>query len=229
MLFSEESQRLQDAIGTLKQELNKKREIYNSSKWSLKSKQDELEKKKSKIVDLEKNENLQRRALNVLNDISAVYEQFSIRKKIEVVLSEIMKGLFEDDNLNFTFFRKINRNQQEIYIYKIENREGQDYLIPIQNTAGGLKDVVDLIMRVLILQRCPKNQRILFLDEPLKNLSRDLRTRFFLFFKNLCEQFNIQIIMISHEPEYIDEIEQIHQFYIEDGKTKVKSESRTDS
>lgn len=190
---------------------------------------EDYKKLQSSIKTLGEELRIKKLGIDSLNDISKIYEQFSIRRKIEAVITNIIRVLFCQDNFKFAIQRKTIRNQQEVELLKSENRDGFEYFTPLANNAGGINDIVDIIIRVLVIQTFPENRRLLILDEPLKNLSKELRPRFFDFFRKLCDEFKIQYILVTHEDEYMGDSEMRYHFSYDGNKTVVECESSTNS
>jgi ABC-type lipoprotein export system ATPase subunit len=146
-------------------------------------------------------------SITSMSEISKFYEQHSIRKEIEDILCKVIGTIYSETDMKYKFLKKYVKNQHEVTIWKLEKDiDGMEYLIPIKNTSGGNRDIIDILIRVLVIKQFPENQRILLCDEPMKDLSKDLREAFFGFLKILTKSFGIQFIMITHEDEYIGEV-----------------------
>lgn len=166
--------------------------------------QDSYDNKITQVESLKENVDIKQKAILFLNEVSKFYEDSSIRREIEKVIEEVLESIYRQKGKRYKFVKKYVKKQHEIQIYKVETSEaGTEHLIPISNTEGGGRDIVDIIIRMLVLKTFPENQRVLELDEPMKNLDKELRNSFFVFFKKLAENFKIQIIMNTHEDEYI--------------------------
>ena len=69
----------------------------------------------------------------------------------------------------------------------------------IFSLGGGILDLVSFLCRVVVLVSFyPANARVLRLDEPFKNLSVEYRPSTASLIEALSEQFNIQLIMVTH-------------------------------
>lgn len=70
----------------------------------------------------------------------------------------------------------------------------------IFSSGGGVLDIVSFLCRiVVIVSFYPVSSRVLKLDEPFKNLSAEYREKAALLIEKLCSDFNIQLIMVTHE------------------------------
>ena len=221
---SEFQERLLEAIGERKEEMEFSKREYDRMLGKVESQTEILNKKRKTLEENQKSLEVQDEALEALNAISKLSEEHSIRRHIERILKDVSKTLFGEDTFEFRFIRRKLRNQQEVHIYKVQTKDGESYQIPISATAGGSRDIVDALIRILVLKNFPEDKRVLVLDEPMKNLSKDLQRDFFSFIARLCREFKIQIIMITHEPEYIEAIENNISFQ-HDGNRTIVNES----
>lgn len=215
--------RLRAAVYSLKERRDRAEEEYKTSKFRYNGKvKDANEAAASYKAKKEMNE-IREESIDILNSIAGLYEKHSIRRRLELILQKISECIFGQSDFRFKFIKKTIRNQQELHIYKVKRKSDQDFLIPISNVGGGANDIVDIVIRILLLKNFPEHQRTLFLDEPMKHLSKDLRVEFFKFVKGLCEDFKIQILMITHESEYSELLDKTFQF-THDGKTTTVKE-----
>jgi len=79
-----------------------------------------------------------------------------------------------------------------------------------KEVGGGVLDVISFCLRlglVLLKGYSP----ILILDEPFRYLSRDLRPKVRTLLERLSDELNVQIIMITHDPELVPESAAITQ------------------
>ncbi len=71
------------------------------------------------------------------------------------------------------------------------------------SSGGGILDIVSFLARVVVLTSFyRKDQRVLRLDEPFKNLSAQYRPKAVELLQRLSDTFDIQIIMVTHDPLY---------------------------
>ena len=212
-----------ERIKTLESQLDFKKDRYMKSKYSYEAKQSTILRKEAELDDLVKKIEIQGEAITVLNSMGDIFEQNSIRSKIEQIISQIVQVLFHEKDFQFRFVKKIKKNQQELYLETSRPDENNNiFFQDIDCVPGGHSDIIDIIIRILVLKGCNKEQRVLILDEPFKNISHNFRIKFFRFFKQLCEKFDIQLNLVSHETEYISEIDNSYKFTYDGVTTKVE-------
>ena len=215
--------KLRSAVNNLSARRDKAEEIYKTAKFRFIGKKEDAVKLAARYKDTKALNEIRKESIDVLNSVSSLYEKFSIRKKIETILKKISECVFGQSNFSFRFIKKTIRNQQELGIFKVKVVDGQEFLFPICDVEGGGCDIIDIIIRVLLLKNLPEHQRTLILDEPMKNLSKDLRSDFFQFVKKICQEFKIQLLMVTHEAEYYEDLDKIFQFTY-DGRTTTAEE-----
>lgn len=71
--------------------------------------------------------------------------------------------------------------------------------LPEDSSGGGVADVLGIVLQVILDQRGP-----FIIDEKTKQLSRDRILRLGHFLRDICEQMQIQMIILSHETELIE-------------------------
>ena len=83
--------------------------------------------------------------------------------------------------------------------------KGGAVLDPLSACGGGVVDIVSMSLRLcaVVGDGRQKNRRILVLDEPFKFLSVQYRPRASELLTQLAEQLDFQLIVVSHDPEFI--------------------------
>ena len=99
------------------------------------------------------------------------------------------------------------------------SRNGQQ-ISPLDASGGGVVDICSFALR-LSLWSLNKNRPVLLLDEPFKHLSRNLHGKALRMLKEVSRKLNVQIIMVSHNEEFVDEADRIIELVIEKGCTMV--------
>lgn len=80
-------------------------------------------------------------------------------------------------------------------------RDGYD-LDPMTSSGGGAIDIASFALR-LAVWTLGKSRPLFILDEPFRNLSLDLQSKAGLMLQELSRKLDIQVIMVSHNPEII--------------------------
>jgi DNA repair ATPase RecN len=81
-------------------------------------------------------------------------------------------------------------------------------LDPMDSNGGGLVDVMSLALRVACWSM-GRTRNVLFLDEPLKNVSVKYRPVVVDFMKGITKKLGLQMIMVTHDPEIISAADRV--------------------
>lgn len=142
-------------------------------------------------------------------------------RSMETIITDVMQQINDPDIASFNVRTIEKRNQLETYFTVTRIVDGieheQDILDCVE---GGGTDVAFLLIRLILLVNHPsKPRRILFADEPIKNLSHDRRDEFMSLLRKIAEEFDVQVIMTTHETSYIKGADCIIKFTKENGVT----------
>ncbi len=127
--------------------------------------------------------------------IKAQETQEAVKFHIEDIVNTAMNAVFPDEytfKLNFV----VRRNRTEADIILLEKSFEID---PLKSVGGGVADVLSIALRIVLLI-ISKKRRVLFLDEPLKNVDKDRKPIAFEMLKRLCSEMKIQVIAVTHDP-----------------------------
>lgn len=132
--------------------------------------------------------------------------QEELEYSISQIVSSAMSAVFDEPyEIKFHFIIKRGKTEVEIKFYK----EGLE--IDPMNTGGGVIDVAAFAIQIALwsLQN-PKTRPTLILDEPLKWLKGgELPDRGAAMIKQLSRALDLQIIMVSHSPELIENADKV--------------------
>lgn len=92
------------------------------------------------------------------------------------------------------FFKRRGKTEAEPVFY-----EGKHRTDPLEMGGGGLIDVAALALRVVsLVMRHPQRRKVLFLDEPFKNVHGDgNRERAAKLLEGLAAEFGFQVVMTT--------------------------------
>ncbi len=159
------------------------------------------------MEEIEKNISNKQEELKVIQDSSGYY------KKSQDILYEKSVGSLKkliDSALSFIFYDK----NYEIII-NLEDKRGaknlnfflkdldNDLEVSLKNGCGnGVRSVVSAILNLFVLVN--KGSKYLFLDEKYSYISSDYLENFFMFLKKICDDKDITIVIITHDPRFLD-------------------------
>ena len=159
----------------------------------------QLETNEIELIEIEKVQELFQTAIKIMYD--------NLSSKLGDIITEGISIVFPDAQCKFVIDFVERRNNVEADIF-IENSNGVK-CSPLFSGGGGLADFISLLLRItyIILS---KYENVLIADEPLKFVDRERIPEASLFIKKVCEDFNFQLLMISHIPEFIRECEVVY-------------------
>ena len=175
-------------------------------------------------------------------------QQNMLSARIEGTVTSGLRAVFQDNNLEFkltysetkTGAKKKTPEVRMSVLYT--GATGEPVSGNLQNSFGGGLSVVAAVLLniIVVLYMEPRVRPILFLDEPLKDLSpaydgqdsiaAGYRERMGDFLRSLVDNTDLQVILVSHEPEYARVADINHKLLGGIGKiTKVKTEVNASS
>ena len=166
----------------------------------------------------------------------ADFQQKEVIDKIEGIVTAGLQTVFSNKTLEFKLYYSMTKSgtkkkAPEITMAVFYDYAGQQVKGDIKNSfGGGLSVVVATLLRIIIVWLLSTKVRpILFLDETLKDLSPEYpdqdtvssgyRDRMAEFLHSLTQDTNIQIVMVSHEPNYSERADVDYRFHGSIGKS----------
>ena len=196
-------------------EASRKKFTYDTSKNLLKEYKEMLSKSlKDLPVAME--------AKAAVETMAMLYEEKSIRRDIEKLIDKVISSIYGNDGTHYRFVKKFQNAQHQLVIVQVKTSpDGKEFTIPMSNTEGGCRDIVDTIIRMLLIKTCPESDRVMLFDEPMKNLDYSKRNGAFAFFLELARIYKIQMNLISHESDYLSQVDSLITLTQTNNETKV--------
>jgi len=159
------------------------------------------------------------------NVVNAVLEltQSQIKEYIEDICTLALRTVFDDDyGVSVDFRTSGGRSEASIkLVYHGLETE-------MDSVGGGVLDVLGLALRFCLFSlRKERGLDCFVLDEPAKHLSSDLRRRLGILLKKFSEMFGVQMIVVSHDDQLIEQADKV--FYIRQINGCSVVESRTEN
>jgi len=188
---------------------------------SIKNYKAKLEQKKGYIHSLQKqvatfNSNLDtidnnmqyaEQALAITQEV-ARQTQSQIKLHIEDIISMALEYIL-DDPYKFELDFVVKRNKTECDIYFV--RDGKR-IKPIDQSGGGAVDIASFASRIA-LWSLGDTDNVLVFDEPFKFVSREYQLKVGELLKKLSDQLGLQILMVSHNSNFIQQSDNIIEIY----------------
>jgi DNA repair exonuclease SbcCD ATPase subunit len=147
----------------------------------------------------------------------ALETQEVLRIQIADVVQSALDTVFPDV-YKFSVEFEIKRGRTEC---KLVFKQGEFEVDILSSDGGGIVDIASLALRVAAWS-LGTSCNTLILDEPGKFVSRNLVGQFAEIIKELSDKLNLQVIMVSHVPELIENSDKVFKVELEKGVSHVK-------
>lgn len=128
--------------------------------------------------------------------------QSQLKFQIEDIVNLALETCFPNEytfQLRFT----IARGKTDAELVFLSQKTGRE-LDPMGCAGGGVVDLTCFALRIASFMLEQGIDDVIILDEPFKFISRDLQERASEVLKQLSTKLGLQIIMVTHIPEFID-------------------------
>lgn len=135
-------------------------------------------------------------------------------EKVENLVNSALRTIFFDQDIEFKIISEVKRN---LTCYRIVTKkdgvEGS-----INSFAGGVMAVEAMVMKVLF-NLLAKRFPFIVLDESLSFVSEKYIQNTSDFMKDLSKQFNLPIVLVTHQPSFEEGADTKIHVFKKDGKT----------
>jgi hypothetical protein len=182
-----------------------------------------LEREKGRFAQVESDlfqsqdllSNLQTRGINIeqsaiILQIVSQQTQSQLSFYISDMITAAIEAVFPQDRFAFQMEFVQRRGKTEADMFLADTKGNR--IKPSDAEGGGLIDIVSFALRICLWSLTKNSRAVMILDEPLKFLSRDLLPKAGELVKTLSEKLGLQIIMVSHLDELIEEADKVIGF-----------------
>lgn len=128
-------------------------------------------------------------------------------KEMEDFVNHVLGYVFYDKNYRLKL-DITNKHNKSITFYLIDEDKGLE--TPLRKGNGkGIKAIVSFILLTYYLLRM--KAPYLFLDESFVNISAGYIPRFFEYVKLLCNKHNMCVVLITHDPRFVEYADTIYE------------------
>lgn len=136
---------------------------------------------------------------------------------ISELVTNGLSHVVEDQNLEFKITQELKNNKSNFKISMVNSGRESD---PVDGSGGGIASLVSTIIRFSLTAKFGLS-KIILLDETLSSLSNSYVPAAATFLRELCKEFNIDILMVTHNSDFIQESDTAYEA-INNGKLKLK-------
>ena len=182
-------------------EFEKIERLFNQSKGVRSQIQKQLQETKELKKFSEKKLKLIEEAQIFLQKV-AQNTQEKLKFQIEDIVNLALESVFPNEYL-FQMNFNVSRGKTEAELVFQDKRTGQT-IDPMEASGGGVVDLTCFALRISAFALESGTDNLIILDEPFKFVSKDLVSRAGEILKTLSKKMNLQIILVTHIPEFID-------------------------
>lgn len=133
--------------------------------------------------------------------------QTEVIKTIQTIASVGLSQVFDEEiELTITPVTRARRVEMDVRV-----KTGSLETSIMDARGGGLAAVAGFILRASVLLLTPDVRRILVLDEVFAHLSEEYVPRMAEFLRTLCESTGLQIILVTHQPEFAEAAHKVYR------------------
>ncbi len=121
--------------------------------------------------------------------------RFHIQDIVQLALDTCFPGKYQ-----FNVVFEIKRGKTEARLSFLQ--EGQE-IAPMDASGGGAVDLTAFALR-LAAWTLSRTRNVMILDEPFRNLSKDLQPLAGEIMREMSQQLQLQVLMVTHNPDMIE-------------------------
>lgn len=151
-------------------------------------------------------------------------KQEQTQDQIERLVTRGLQLVF-DSSLTFHIVASIRGKSSVIDFVVRTTYDAQIVETPVMDSrGGGLAAVVGFLLRfvVIMLSRGPRSSNLIVLDETFAHVSEEYLAPMGQFLKEMVEKSGMQVIMVTHQPQFMEYADKIYKFSSIRGATKVE-------
>lgn len=150
--------------------------------------------------------------------------QMQAQETIEELVTRGLQTIF-DSTLSFHIVQTI-KGRSVTAEFMVRTTLGDTFIeTPVLDArGGGLAATIGFLLRVvvLLLSSGTKQDNILILDETFAHVSEEYLPPLGEFLRELVDKTGIQILLVTHQPEFMEYADKSYRFSIKEGKTEVR-------
>lgn len=157
--------------------------------------------------------------------IIASKREARVRDRLETLVTQALRIVFEDDSYSFFIEQSIKRDQASATLMlEKSDEDGNLFRTPIRGFhGGGVVDIIAFVLNAIILKLVrPLRRQTMWLDEPFSQVSKSYRPRVAEMLRWLHEETGLQFVIVTHEQEYISVADTVTRISQTSGRTVVK-------
>lgn len=181
---------------------------------------------KASVAELSDNVHVLDQVTGFLNSLAEDKQQ-AAQDTIEGIVTKGLQVVF-DPSLSFHISQTVRGKTANVdfFVRTTIGDEVTDTGV-MEDRGGGLAAVIGFLLRVtvLLLDKTPGSNKTLVLDETFAHVSADYLEPLGEFIQELVEKTDVQVIMVTHQTEFLEYATNVYRFSTVNGATQVKEVS----
>lgn len=188
--------------------LDKIERLFLQSQGMQKQISSTLDEKRIELTNKEERIKLLEKAQSFLQKV-AQDTQSQLKFQIEDIVDMALETCFPNE-YQFQLLFNIARGKTDAELVFLSQKTGRP-IDPMNASGGGVVDITCWALRLASYVLSSNTDNVIILDEPMKFVSKDLMGRVCELVKQLSEKLNLQIIMVTHESQFVDVADKIFE------------------
>lgn len=165
--------------------------------------------------------------VNALLNSIGENRQLAAQNTIEELVTWGLRTIF-DDTLSFHIVQSVRSKTVSVEFLVRTTLSDSVVETPVmESRGGGIAATIGFLLRVVVmlLTRGDGLEKILVLDETFAHVSAEYLEPLGLFLQELVQKSDIQVLLVTHQPEFIEYADRVYKFRTVGGETVVTQEA----
>ncbi len=152
--------------------------------------------------------------------------QLKAQQTIEDLVTRGLQTIF-DESLSFHITQTVKGKSASVEFTVRTTLDGKIIETPVMEArGGGLAATIGFLLRlvVMLLSKGTATENILILDETFAHVSDEYLGPLGEFLREVVDKTGVQIVMVTHQPEFTEYADKVYHFSTVDGKTQVRED-----
>lgn len=153
-------------------------------------------------------------------------KQLKAQQTIEELVTRGLQTIF-DETLSFHILQTVRGKTANVEFLVRTTLDGREIETPVMEArGGGLAATIGFLLRlvVMLLDKGTRHENIMLLDETFAHVSAEYLDPLRSFLRQVVDKTGVQIVMVTHQPEFAEEADKVYRFTTQDGRTVVKED-----
>ena len=153
-------------------------------------------------------------------------KQLKAQQTIEELVTRGLQTIF-DETLSFHILQTVRGKTANVEFLVRTTLDGKEIETPVMEArGGGLAATIGFLLRlvVMLLDKGTQHENIMLLDETFAHVSAEYLDPLRSFLRQVVDKTGVQIVMVTHQPEFAEEADKVYRFTTVDGRTVVRED-----